>query len=89
MKQNSGPGYARQYGIEHSDSEYIIFIDSDDVFATPLSLITLENAIKTSNSDVVVSAFIEEKTKDEFFMIMIQSHFMEKFIKENLLKKIK
>ena len=66
LKENSGPGYARQYGIEHSDSEYIIFIDSDDVFATPLSLITLENAIKTSNSDVVVSAFIEEKTKDEF-----------------------
>lgn len=64
LKENSDPGYARQYGIEHSDSEYIIFIDSDDVFATPLSLITLENAIKTSNSDVVVSAFIEEKTKD-------------------------
>lgn len=60
LKENSGPGYARQYGIEHSDSEYIIFIDSDDVFATPLSLITLENAIKTSNSDVVVSAFIEQ-----------------------------
>ena len=36
LKENSGPGYARQYGIEHSDSEYIIFIDSDDVFATPL-----------------------------------------------------
>ena len=60
LKENSDPGYARQYGIEHSDSEYIIFIDSDDVFTTPLSLITLENAIKTSNSDVVVSAFIEQ-----------------------------
>lgn len=64
LKENSDPGYARQYGIEHSDSEYIIFIDSGDVFTTPLSLITLENAIKTNNSDVVVSAFIEEKTKD-------------------------
>ena len=92
LKENSGPGYARQYGIEHSDSEYIIFIDSDDVFATPLSLITLENAIKTSNSDVVVSAFIEEKTKDEFIFYdndPIALHgkiYKRKFIEKNKIK---
>lgn len=92
LKENSGPGYARQYGIEHSDSEYIVFIDSDDVFATPLSLITLENAIKTSNSDVVVSAFIEEKTKDEFIFYdndPIALHgkiYKRKFIEKNKIK---
>lgn len=92
LKENSGPGYARQYGIEHSDSEYIIFIDSDDVFATPLSLITLENAIKTSNSDVVVSAFIEEKTKDKFIFYdndPIALHgkiYKRKFIEKNKIK---
>lgn len=92
LKENSGPGYARQYGIEHSDSEYIIFIDSDDAFATPLSLITLENAIKTSNSDVVVSAFIEEKIKDEFIFYdndPIALHgkiYKRKFIEKNKIK---
>ena len=92
LKENSGPGYARQYGIEHSDSEYIVFIDSDDVFATPLSLITLENAIKASNSDVVVSAFIEEKTKDEFIFYdndPIALHgkiYKRKFIEKNKIK---
>ena len=29
---NSGPGFARQYGIDHSDSPYITFMDADDVF---------------------------------------------------------
>lgn len=92
LKENSGPGYARQYGIEHSDSEYIVFIDSDDIFATPLSLITLENAIKASNSDVVVSAFIEEKTKDEFIFYdndPIALHgkiYKRKFIEKNKIK---
>lgn len=92
LKENSGPGYARQYGIEHSDSEYIVFIDSDDVFATPLSLITLENAIKASNSDLVVSAFIEEKTKDEFIFYdndPIALHgkiYKRKFIEKNKIK---
>lgn len=28
---NGGPGLARQYGIDHSDSEYLMFIDADDV----------------------------------------------------------
>ena len=92
LKENSGPGYARQYGIEHSGSEYIVFIDSDDVFATPLSLITLENAIKASNSDLVVSAFIEEKTKDEFIFYdndPIALHgkiYKRKFIEKNKIK---
>lgn len=32
LKQNSGPGIARQYGIEHTSNPYIIFIDSGDYF---------------------------------------------------------
>ena len=31
LKENKGPGYARQYGIDNSNSEYIFFIDADDV----------------------------------------------------------
>ena len=31
LNKNMGPGYARQYGIEKSESEYILFMDSDDL----------------------------------------------------------
>ena len=32
-KENRGPGYARQYGIDHTKNEYIMFIDADDMYA--------------------------------------------------------
>ena len=31
-KENRGPGYARQYGINHTYNDYIMFIDADDMF---------------------------------------------------------
>ena len=38
---NRGPGYARQYGIDNTNGEFIAFIDADDTFyeACSLSLI--------------------------------------------------
>lgn len=33
-----GPGGARQFGIEHSSSEYILFMDADDQFYNPFAL---------------------------------------------------
>lgn len=32
LSENSGPGIARQYGIEHSNGTYICFLDSGDYF---------------------------------------------------------
>lgn len=29
---NRGPGYARQYGVEHTKEDFITFIDADDTF---------------------------------------------------------
>ena len=52
MKKNSGPGCARQYGIDHSESEYIIFIDSDDVFYDPYVVSNLYNTIISENYDL-------------------------------------
>ena len=39
-EENHGPGYARQYGIDHTDNEYIMFIDADDML-TPVAAETL------------------------------------------------
>ena len=34
MKENAGPGVARQYGLHYAEGEYLIFADSDDRFMT-------------------------------------------------------
>lgn len=66
LNENKGPGYARQYGLDHSNSEYVVFIDSDDIFATPLSLITLYKKIMQESLDVVFSTFLEETSDHKF-----------------------
>ena len=60
LEKNSGPGIARQTGIDYSDSEYIMFIDSDDVFSSPYSVSILYNTIKDRNLDLVGGSFTEE-----------------------------
>lgn len=56
LKENRGPGFARDYGMKHSNSKYIVFIDSDDVLANPLSLEYLYNIISKKNDDFFVTA---------------------------------
>ena len=58
LDENGGPGVARQYGIEHSSSEYIVFIDADDIFSNNDSVETMYRTIK--GCDVGVTAFMEE-----------------------------
>ena len=36
--KNGGPGIARQFGVDHSFNEYIVFIDCGDVFSSPFAL---------------------------------------------------
>lgn len=58
--KNSGPGLCRQYGINNTKNEYIIFIDSDDIFYSYDAVEILYKKIKEDNSDIVVSDFLEE-----------------------------
>lgn len=58
-KNNMGPGYAREYGIEHSNSKYIMFIDSDDCLYDFKSIEKLYNAINEGGYDIVNSIFCE------------------------------
>ena len=44
--ENKGPGYARNYGLEHTSEKYVMFLDSDDMLANPFVLTTLCNNIK-------------------------------------------
>ena len=89
LKENGGPGVARQCGIDNSDSEYIVFIDADDVFYSPYSIQTLYKNIKNAEADLVVSSFYEELedgTKKEYTDNPIWLHgkiYRRKFLEEN------
>lgn len=60
IEKNQGPGYARQYGIDHSYSDYIIFIDSDDVLLNFQAVTQLYKQITSGDYDVVSGVFFEE-----------------------------
>lgn len=53
LDKNMGPGYARQFGIENSNSKYIVFIDGDDIFYNYYSVQYLYDTIENGNFDAV------------------------------------
>lgn len=58
-KENRGPGYARQYGIDNTNGEFITFIDADDTFYEACSLSLLSKPIKDTSTKFVISPFIQ------------------------------
>ncbi len=59
--QNMGPGGARQFGIDNSQSEYLMFLDADDLLYDCFSVEKLYNFISSNNYNAVCSRFIEER----------------------------
>lgn len=59
LERNMGPGFARQYGIDHSNSKYITFIDADDFLFSPNSLYHLSSNFD-KNYDLIISNFLLE-----------------------------
>lgn len=59
-KENKGVGYARNYGIEHTDGEFILFLDSDDALASPYALQILKAIFNNPNIMFVVSSILAE-----------------------------
>lgn len=66
IKQNGGLASARNFGIKHSQGEYIMFVDSDDWVDTTI-VEKLYNCAINTNSDIVVCGaygVYDEKNKD-------------------------
>jgi glycosyltransferase involved in cell wall biosynthesis len=61
LKDNVGPGLAREKGIQHTKSKYIMFIDSDDLLMNVYSLELLYKNIE-EGYDYVITEHYNEKT---------------------------
>lgn len=58
-EQNRGPGYARQYGIDHTFEDFICFIDADDTFYEACSLSLLAKPMKDTSAKFIISPFVQ------------------------------
>ena len=52
LDKNSGPGVARNKGLEISNSELIMFLDADDEFINQFSVSALKNSIKDFDLEI-------------------------------------
>ena len=83
-KENVGAGLAREEGINKSNSKYIIFCDSDDIFTNYDSVEALYNEIE-KRLDYVNSLEYDEK-RESFFILNGNVHakiFRRKYLEEN------
>lgn len=55
-EQNRGLGPARNTGVSHASGEFLLFMDSDDYFATPRAISTLVQEARASGCPVVVGS---------------------------------
>lgn len=61
LEKNVGAGLARQYGIDHSDGKYFMFIDSDDLLLSAVSLFKFFEVLRMSGDhQVIVGQFLAE-----------------------------
>lgn len=58
-EKNRGPGYARQYGIDNTNGEFIIFIDADDTFYEACSVSLLVKPMRDTSAKLLISPFIQ------------------------------
>lgn len=83
LSKNCGPGIARQYGIEHSNGTYIMFLDTGDYFY-PDGLKTILDQIKENTYIKTYSwAYVYDKNNilyDAFDYKMIGKVFKRSFI---------
>lgn len=67
--KNGGVGANRQFGLDNSNLDYIVFIDADDTFEGSLALELLYQGIKNNDCDIVSAKFnSDNRSSDEVVM---------------------
>jgi len=68
LKENGGPGVARQHGIDNTKLPFLTFIDADDTFASAFSLELLLSKIENDHLfHTAIGVFLEEQSKLKFY----------------------
>lgn len=67
LDKNSGPGVARQEGIDNTTNPYIVFIDADDMLYNTYSLENLYSMILDNDNDYAVGKIIDEKNGEYIY----------------------
>lgn len=60
LDKNSGPGVARQVGIDNATGKWITFLDSDDTIAFGAYL-NVKDILNQSNPDMLITDFYEQR----------------------------
>lgn len=85
-KKRLGPGGARQYGIENSDSNYIMFIDADDQLYNPFVLNLLYFNID-KGYDIIIGKEVVNGIRGDYKQSNIHGKIYSRaFLKENNIK---
>jgi len=78
---NSGPSYARNFGIEKASGEFIAFVDSDDVWDHKKLEIQIEYAYKFSDCGIISGGFdkIDFPQKEEYKILAFKDILKKNF----------
>jgi len=60
IPENKGIGHARNYGLENTDGELLMFLDSDDVLNDPFSIERIVDKMVKDNSVICIGGFMEQ-----------------------------
>lgn len=66
LETNSGPGVARQFGIDNTNCPYIMFMDADDTFMNAYSLESIIQSVeKNKEPSILIFSFYESFKNDK------------------------
>lgn len=71
--ENKGQGYSRQRGIDNSNGDYIMFIDSDDYLSSIYSLHILSSCANDTHADIIRSAINRGTNEGRFIDVEVQN----------------
>lgn len=86
---NRGPGYARQYGIDNTKEDFIVFIDADDTFYEACSLSLMAKPMKDTSAKFLISPFLQlgkncEQAPVQANLVWVFGHiYRRSFLKEH------
>lgn len=90
--RNSGPGAARQKGLDETDGDFVAFLDADDTLISAHALSLLEGELKRGGLDMAGGSFIEELEDGTFvthggnFVWMFGKLYRRSFLDRHLIR---